>query len=107
VLRIRNRRRRRDPHHFGKLDPDPHQSGKLVLDHQQSGQQDPDQQQNENMEAFENHFRALVQIWKKESRRILIRIRVKGRIRISIKVKSRIRIRTTGQKILAKNAGDK
>ncbi len=40
---------RRDPHHFGKLDPDLHQGEK----------QDPDLHQSEKVEALKGHFGAL------------------------------------------------
>jgi hypothetical protein len=55
-----------DPDHFGKLvlDPDPHQS--------------------EKEEALVGHFGASeVQIWRKASGRIRIRIKLEGRIRTS------------------------
>ncbi len=46
------------------------------------------------MEALQGLYGALgVQIWKKVSGKIQIRIKLKGRIRIRIRVKGRIRIR--------------
>jgi hypothetical protein len=68
------RHRDRDPHQGERWDPDPHQS--------------------EKVETLQDHYGALgVQIWKKVSGKIRIRIKLKGRIRIRISVKGRIRIR--------------